>query len=105
LQAPANTEGNVLPVPSRKTKIKFVHSSSLREVVAMHSEDRYRLVQKRAFEIYEHRDPRYGTADEDWWKAEREIEREEQLSASERKEMAGRTDFLLDREKATRGRA
>jgi hypothetical protein len=48
----------------------------------MHPEDRFQLVQKRAYEIYEHRDPSHGTPEEDWRKAEREVEEEEQVSAA-----------------------
>ena len=59
----------------------------------MHSEERFQLVQKRAYEIYQHRDPTFGTAEEDWWNAEREIEREEPLGAPERKELSRWNDL------------
>jgi hypothetical protein len=64
------------------------------EVPFMHSEERFQLVQKRAYEIYQHRDPAFGTAEEDWWNAEREIEREEQLGAPERKELSRWNDLV-----------
>jgi len=41
------------------------------------TEDRFRLIQERAYEIYMHRDPNNGTAEDDWSRAEAEIEREQ----------------------------
>ena len=45
----------------------------------MHPEQKFRLVQERAYEIYQQRDPNNGTAEEDWQKAEAEIERQEHV--------------------------
>jgi hypothetical protein len=47
----------------------------------MREEDKFRLIQQRAYELYRQRDPLHGTAEEDWHKAEIEIEREEQRSS------------------------
>ena len=44
--------------------------------------DRFKLIQQRAYEIYLHRDPATGTAEEDWSQAEAEIEREEAQRAT-----------------------
>jgi len=52
----------------------------------MHPGQRFQLIQQRAYDIYLQRDPSFGTAEEDWWNAEREIEREEELASPERKE-------------------
>jgi Protein of unknown function (DUF2934) len=41
------------------------------------SEDRFRLIQERAYEIYLRRDPSNGSPEDDWSQAEAEIEREE----------------------------
>jgi hypothetical protein len=49
----------------------------------MQSEQRFHRIQQRAYEIYKSREPKFGSADEDWRKAEQEIEREEQFSASD----------------------
>jgi hypothetical protein len=68
-------------------------------VMAMHLTERFHLVQKRAYEIYQHRDPNCGSADEDWWKAEREIEREVALAVPERKKLARWSDFASYRDK------
>jgi Protein of unknown function (DUF2934) len=43
----------------------------------MHDQDRFRLIQERAYEIYRHRDPNSATAEDDWRTAEAEIEWEE----------------------------
>jgi Protein of unknown function (DUF2934) len=48
----------------------------------MHPEDRFLRIQTRAYEIYLTRDPGQGSPEDDWWKAEREIERQEQNTAS-----------------------
>ena len=40
------------------------------------TEDRFRLIQQRAYDIYLHRDPNGGTAEDDWSRAEAEVERE-----------------------------
>ena len=60
----------------------------------MHAEERFNLIQKRAYEIYLQRDPNFGTAEEDWWNAEREIEKEEQISSVERREPTRWSDIL-----------
>jgi hypothetical protein len=67
--------------------------------MVMHPQERHNLVQKRAYEIYLERDPKFGTAEEDWWKAEREIEKEEELSAVERREPTRWSDLLPRRQK------
>jgi len=41
----------------------------------------YKLVQKRAYEIYLSRDPKRGSPEEDWLRAEEEIEREHGFAA------------------------
>ena len=41
------------------------------------TEERFRQVQKRAYEIYQRRDPNIGSTEGDWWAAELEIEGEE----------------------------
>jgi hypothetical protein len=69
------------------------------EVMAMHLTERFHLVQRRAYEIYQHRDPNCGSADEDWSKAETEIEREVALAVPERKELARWSDFASYRDK------
>jgi len=43
----------------------------------MNGEEKFRLIQERAYEIYRHREPSSGSAEDDWRKAEAEIEREE----------------------------
>jgi hypothetical protein len=43
----------------------------------MYGDDKFQRIQRRAYEIYQQRDPHYGTAEDDWRKAEAEIEREE----------------------------
>jgi hypothetical protein len=65
----------------------------------MHPEERFNLVKKRAYEIYLERDPNLGTAEEDWWKAEREIEKEEQLASPERKDPTRWSNLVARREK------
>ncbi len=46
----------------------------------MHSgEERFHLIQKRAYEIYRERDPHCGTSEEDWRKAETEIRTDEEF--------------------------
>ncbi|MGB7438379.1 MAG: DUF2934 domain-containing protein [Candidatus Acidiferrum sp.] len=50
----------------------------------MHSNERVHRIRERAYEIYCTRDPQDGSAEDDWWKAEREIERQEQLRATPR---------------------
>lgn len=47
----------------------------------MHPEERIHRIRDRAFEIYQSREPNQGSAEDDWWKAEQEIEREEQVQA------------------------
>lgn len=49
----------------------------------MQSEDKVRRIKERAYEIYRLRDPDHGSADDDWCKAEAEIECEESLSFSQ----------------------
>jgi hypothetical protein len=44
-------------------------------------EEKFRLVQGRAYEIYRHRDSGGGSAEDDWQKAEAEIDMEEALWA------------------------
>lgn len=39
--------------------------------------DKFQLIQERAYEIYRQRDPNSGSAEDDWRKAEAEVEREE----------------------------
>jgi hypothetical protein len=73
-------------------------------VTAMHLTERFHLVQRRAYEIYQHRDPNCGSADEDWSKAETEIEREVALAVPERKELARWSDFVSYRDKGTGSR-
>jgi hypothetical protein len=46
----------------------------------MQAEERFRQIQKRAYEIYQGRDPNIGSAETDWWAAEAEIEGEGQRS-------------------------
>jgi RecB family exonuclease len=46
---------------------------------AMHSEERFHRIQERAYELYTSRNPNQGSAEEDWRKAEQEIEQEEQM--------------------------
>jgi hypothetical protein len=41
------------------------------------TEERFRQIQKRAYEIYQRRDPNIGSAEGDWRSAELEIEGEE----------------------------
>jgi hypothetical protein len=41
------------------------------------TEERFRQVQKRAYEIYQRRDPNIGSAEGDWRAAELELEGEE----------------------------
>jgi hypothetical protein len=65
----------------------------------MHPEERFNLVKKRAYEIYLERDPSFGTPEEDWWKAEREIEKEEQLASPERKDPTRWSNLAARREK------
>ena len=48
----------------------------------MHPEDKFRLIQERAYEIYQQRIPNEGTSEEDWQKAEAEIEREEHVRST-----------------------
>jgi Protein of unknown function (DUF2934) len=48
----------------------------------MHQDDRFVRIQSRAYEIYLSRDSNQGSPEEDWWKAEQEIERQEQVAAS-----------------------
>jgi len=43
----------------------------------MQGNDRFRLIQERAYEIYRQRDPNSATPEDDWRRAEAEIEREE----------------------------
>ena len=43
----------------------------------MQHEDRFRLVQERAYDLYLHRNPEEGSPEEDWHKAEQQIEQEE----------------------------
>jgi Protein of unknown function (DUF2934) len=64
----------------------------------MHPEERFNLVKKRAYEVYLGRDPNFGTAEEDWWEAEREIEKEEQLASPERKEPTRWSDLRKAKE-------
>lgn len=45
----------------------------------MHSEEKLQRIRERAYEIYIVRDPNQGSAEEDWWRAEQEIEREEEI--------------------------
>lgn len=45
-------------------------------MVNMHAEERFRQIQKRAYEIFQRRDPNLGSAEGDWWAAEAEIEGE-----------------------------
>ena len=45
----------------------------------MNHQDKFERIQRRAYEIYLHRDERSGTAEADWYAAEREIEYEERL--------------------------
>lgn len=71
------------------------------EVTAMHLTERFHLVQRRAYEIYQHRGPNCGSADEDWRKAETEIEREVALAVPERKELARWGDFASYRDQGT----
>jgi Protein of unknown function (DUF2934) len=40
------------------------------------TENKFHLIQERAYEIYLHRDPTSGSAEDDWSQAEAEIERE-----------------------------
>jgi hypothetical protein len=40
----------------------------------MDAENKFRLIQARAYEIYCHRHPSSGSAEDDWRKAEAEIE-------------------------------
>jgi hypothetical protein len=40
------------------------------------TEDKFHLIQERAYEIYLRRDPKNGSAQDDWSQAEAEIERE-----------------------------
>lgn len=42
--------------------------------MAMDAETKFRFIQGRAYEIYCQRDPSSGTAEDDWQKAEAEIE-------------------------------
>ncbi len=63
----------------------------------MHAEERFHLTQKRAYEIYRQRDPHDGTAEEDWRKAESEIQREEEfasLQLQQQKERAHRSELM-----------
>jgi Protein of unknown function (DUF2934) len=48
----------------------------------MHPENRSERIRERAYEIYLSRDPSQGSPEGDWWKAEQEIEREEQFRAA-----------------------
>lgn len=50
----------------------------------MHPEERFHLIQKRAYEIYRQRDAHDGTAEEDWRKAETEIQREKEFASRPR---------------------
>ena len=43
----------------------------------MFHEDRFRLIQERAYEIYRHRDPNSATPGDDWRKAESEVTAQE----------------------------
>ena len=47
----------------------------------MQHEDKFRLIQQRAYEFFRRRDPAHGSAEEDWQRAEAEIEREETARA------------------------
>jgi len=48
----------------------------------MHPEERVHRIRARAYEIYSSRNPNEGSPEDDWWKAEQEIEREEEFPAS-----------------------
>lgn len=52
----------------------------------MHPEEKVHRVRARAYEIYVSRDPNQGSAEQDWWKAEQEIEREEQIQGPSHRE-------------------
>lgn len=41
------------------------------------SEDKFRLIQERAYEIYSRRDPNHGSAQDDWSQAEAEVDKEQ----------------------------
>jgi hypothetical protein len=43
----------------------------------MTHEEKFQKVQKRAYEIYLHRHPSEGTAEEDWRKAEAELQEQD----------------------------
>jgi hypothetical protein len=60
----------------------------------MESEERFNKVQKRAYEIYLHRESNSGTPEEDWQKAEAEIDLERKFG-SERSEPSGPVREIL----------
>jgi Protein of unknown function (DUF2934) len=59
----------------------------------MHSEERFHQIQQRAYEIYLRRKPDSATPEEDWQKAESEIDFEERFGP-ERSESDGPTRRL-----------
>jgi Protein of unknown function (DUF2934) len=61
----------------------------------MHPEGRVQRVRERAYEIYRSRDPNESSPEEDWWRAEQEIEREEEIRVPSRMERARWSELTL----------